>query len=308
MDSMIENTEFEWVKKMIISNFENMKINHIMQLGEGWMSRAYLINHEVVFRFPKEKDGAIDTEKEIKALPSLKKHISLNIPEFIYCGKQDNDYPFVGYRLLPGEPMDEQLFCSFPSKTKNKIAHQIAEFMDQISSFCLEQAKNLNIPEKNFYQYYLETFNEVKEKAFTKINKDMQTYISFRFETYLNNKNYFRYSPKLIHADLSMDHLLFDQERQELTAIIDFGDMKIGDPDYEYLYLLEECGEAFTKKVMELREDENFQQKYEKLSFFLTADNVVLLLEGLKRNNREMVEKALDIIQCEMNTKHIGCP
>ena len=305
MDSGIENTEFEWVKKIIISNFENMKINHIRQLGEGWMSRAYLINHEVVFRFPKEKDGAIDTEKEIKALPNLKKHISLNIPEFIYCGKQDNSYPFVGYRLLPGEPMDEQLFCSLPSETKNKIAHQIAEFMDQISSFSVEQAKNLNIPEKNFYQYYLETFNEVKEKAFTKINQDMQTYISFRFETYLENKDHFRYSPKLLHADLSMDHLLFDQERQELTGIIDFGDMKIGDPDYEYLYLLEECGEVFTKKVMELRVEENVQDKYEKLSFFLTADNVVLLLEGLKRNNREMLEEAVDIIQGEMKTKHM---
>ncbi|MBS4196462.1 phosphotransferase [Lederbergia citri] len=306
MDSSIESAEFEWVKNMIINNFENMKIIHIKHLGEGMMSRCYLINHEVVFRFPKEKDGAIDTEKEIKALPNLKKHISLNIPEFIYCGKQDNGYPFVGYRLLPGEPMDEQLFCSLPSETKNKIAHQIAEFMDQISLYSVEQAKNLKIPEKNFYQYYLDIFNEVKEKAFAKINKDMQIYISYQFETYLKNKNHFTYSPKLLHADLSMDHLLFDQKRQELTGIIDFGDLKIGDPDYEYVYLLEECGEAFSKKVMELREEENVQEKYEKLSFFLTADNVVLLLEGLNRNNREMFEEAVDIIQCEMKAKHIG--
>jgi len=306
MNSSIEIAEFEWVKNMIISNFENMKINHIMQLGEGWMSRCYLINHEVVFRFPKGKDGAIDTEKEIKALPNLIKHISLNIPEFIYCGKQDNGYPFVGYRILPGEPMDEQLFRSLPLETKNKIAHQIAEFMNQISLFSVDQARKLNIPEKNFYQYYLDIFNEVKEKAFNKINKDMQTYITFQFEAYLKNTNHFTYSPKLLHADLSMDHLLFDQKRQELTGIIDFGDIQIGDPDYEYLYLLEECGEAFTKKVMELREEENFQEKYEKLSFYLTADNVVLLLEGLNRNNREMFEEAVDIIQCEMKTKHIG--
>ncbi|MCJ8007315.1 phosphotransferase [Lederbergia wuyishanensis] len=306
MISSIEIAEFEWVKNMIISNFENMKINHIMQLGEGWMSRCYLINHEIVFRFPKEKDGAIDTEKEIKALPNLIKHISLNIPEFIYCGKQDNGYPFVGYRILPGEPMDEQLFRSLPLETKNKIAHQIAEFMNQISLFSVDQARKLNIPEKNFYQYYLDIFNEVKEKAFTKINKDLQIYITFQFEAYLKNTNHFTYSPKLLHADLSMDHLLFDQKRQELTGIIDFGDIKIGDPDYEYLYLLEECGEEFTKKVMELREEENVQEKYEKLSFFLTADNVVLLLEGLNRNNREMFEEAVDIIQGEMKAKHIG--
>ncbi|WP_246020240.1 aminoglycoside phosphotransferase family protein [Lysinibacillus telephonicus] len=290
---------------MITSNFENMKINHIMQLGEGWMNTAYLINHELVFRFPKDKDGAIDIKKEIKALLYLKKHISLNIPEFIYCGKQDNGYPFVGYRLLTGEPMNEQLFCSLPSETKEKISYQIAEFIDQVCSFSIEQAKSLNIPEKNFYQYYLDIFNEVKEKAFNKINQDMQTYISFRFEKYLKNKNHFRYSPKVLYADLSMDHLLFDQKRQELTGIIDFGDMKIGDPDYEYLYLLEEFGELFTKNVMEHRKEENIQHKFEKLYFFLTADNVVLLLEGIKRNNREMLEEAVNIIQCEMKINHI---
>lgn len=305
MDSSTKNVKLEWVKEMITSNFENMKINHIMQLGEGWMNTAYLINHELVFRFPKDKDGTIDIEKEIKSLPNLKKHISLNIPEFIYIGKQDNGYPFVGYRLLPGEPMNEQLFCAYPSEIKDKIAHQIAEFMDQIGSFSVEQAKNLNIPEKNFRQHYLEIFNKVKEKAFPIINQDMQTYISFRFETYLENKNHFEYSPTVLHADLSMDHLLFDQKRQELTGIIDFGDMKIGDPDYEYLYLLEEFGEEFTKKVMKLRNEENIQYKFEKLSFFLTADNVLLLLEGLKRNNREMLEEAVSIIQCEMKQNHI---
>ncbi|WP_010096956.1 phosphotransferase family protein [Ornithinibacillus scapharcae] len=302
---MIKYTEFDWVKKMINSNFNNMKVNHIIKLGEGWMSRAYLINHEVVFRFPKEKAGAIDTEIEIKALPSLKKHISLNIPEFIFLGKQDNGFPFVGYRLLPGEPMNEQLFCSLPPETKNKIAHQIAEFMDQISSFSVAHAKNLDIPVKNFYQSYLETFYEVKEKAFPEVNQDLQTYISYRFEMYLENKNNFKYSPKLLHADLSMDHLLFDQKRQELTGVIDFGDIKIGDPDYEYLYLLEECGEAFAKIVMGLRKEENVQHKFEKLSFFLTADNVVLLLEGLKRNNKEMIEEAIDILQYEMKTIHL---
>ncbi|MFP3918845.1 hypothetical protein U5N28_13670 [Lysinibacillus telephonicus] len=63
MDSSFKNAKFEWVKEMITSNFENMKINHIMQLGEGWMNTAYLINHELVFRFPKDKDGAIDIKK-----------------------------------------------------------------------------------------------------------------------------------------------------------------------------------------------------------------------------------------------------
>jgi hypothetical protein len=33
---------------------------------------------------------------------------------------------------------------------------------------------------------------------------------------------------------------------------------------------------------------------------------IFLLLEGLKRNNSEMLEEAVELIQCEMRTKHIG--
>lgn len=300
MDNMIKNAEFKWVVDNILRNFDHIKMDHIVKLGEGWKSRAYLINQKTVFRFPKEKDGAIDTEKEIKVLPVLKKQISLNIPEFIFCGQLDNGYPFVGYNILPGEPMNEQLFHSLSTEIKGKIADQIAGFIDQISSFNIEQVKDINIAGNNFYQEYSKRFKQVKEKGFPHIDKKMQTYISFRFESYLANKDHFIYLPKLLHADLSLDHLLFDPKRQELSGIIDFGDMKMGDPDYEYLYLLEECGEAFTIEVMERRKENNIPYKLEKLLFFLTADNVLLLLEGLKRNNREMVEEAIKIILYEM--------
>jgi aminoglycoside 2''-phosphotransferase len=97
---------------------------------------------------------------------------------------------------------------------------------------------------------------------------------------------------------------LFDKKKQELTGIIDFGDMRLGDSDYEYVYLLEECGKEFTIKVMERRKEENIQFKLEKVSYFLTADNVILLLEGMKRNNPEIVEDAIKAIQYEMENHY----
>jgi aminoglycoside 2''-phosphotransferase len=300
MDNVNENDEFGWVKETILKNFEDVKIDHIIKLGEGLMSRAYLINHKLVFRFPKEKRGAFDTEKEKRVLPLLKKHITLNIPEFIYCGKQDNGYSFVGYKILPGEPMNEQLFYSLSVEIKNRIAYQIAEFINQISSFNVEQAKELDIQENDFYHDYLELFQEVQENGFPKMNKKMQGYISFRFKSFLENKDHFLYTPKLLHSDISLDHLLYDKTRQELTGIIDFGDMRIGDSDYEYIYLLEECGKEFTIKVMERRQEENIRYKLEKVSYFLTADNVRILLEGIKRKSTEIVEEAIKIIQYEM--------
>jgi aminoglycoside 2''-phosphotransferase len=300
MDSKSKNVEFEWVKDTISRNFGNVQINHILELGEGFRSKAFLINDKMVFRFPKEEAGAIDTEKEIKMLPFLNKQITLNIPEFIYCGKQNNGYPFVGYLLVQGEPMNERQFHSLSMEIKTRICDQIAEFIDQISSFNVKRARELTVHEINFYQEFLETFREVQEKCFPIINKELQDYISSRFTSYLENKNNFVYTPKLLHSDLSLDHLMFDSKKEELTGIIDFGDMRIGDPDYEYVYLLEECGEEITRYVMERRNEENIQEKLDKISFFLTANNVQLFLEGLKSNNDELTEEVITLIEYEL--------
>ncbi|SFA84653.1 aminoglycoside 2''-phosphotransferase [Lentibacillus halodurans] len=299
MNKSIDNVEFEWVQRTVKNNFNNMKVDHIMKLGEGWMSRAYLINDQLVFRFPKEKQGAVDLEKEIKGLPILKQHISLCIPEFIYHGEQMNGFPFVGYRILSGVPMDEPQFHTLPSATRDRIAVQVAEFMDQMQSFDVFQATTLDIPNHAFHDVYADLYEEVKKKAFPEMNTEIQTYLSSRFDTYLSNHEYVSYTAKLLHADLSLDHLLYDPHKQALTGIIDFGDMKIGDPDYEYLYLLEECGETFTRKVMEIRGEKNMDKVLDKLAFFLTADNVVLLLEGLQRKNQDLIDEAIKILQNE---------
>jgi aminoglycoside 2''-phosphotransferase len=200
--------------------------------------------------------------------------------------------------------MNEQLFHTLSVEIKNRIADQIAEFINEIRSFKVEQAKEFNIQENNFYQDYLEIFQEVQETVYPIINKEMEVYISSRFTSFLENKDYFLSTPNLLHSDLSLDHLLFDNKRQELTGIIDFGDMRVGDSDYEYVYLLEECGKEFTIKVMERRKEENIQFKLEKVSYFLTADNVILLLEGIKRNNPEIVEDAIKAIQYEMENQY----
>jgi aminoglycoside 2''-phosphotransferase len=64
--------------------------------------------------------------------------------------------------------------------------------------------------------------------------------------------------------------------------------------------LLEECGEEITRYVMERRNEENIQEKLDKISFFLTANNVQLFLEGLKSNNDELTEEAIILIEYEM--------
>lgn len=121
-----------------------------------------------------------------------------------------------------------------------------------MQSFEVQRTKELGVKEKNFYEYYSKAFQAVQKTIYPHLENELKNYISARFSLYLTNREHCIYQPKLLHADLSCEHLLFEPKKEELWGIIDFGDFQIGDPDFEYIYLLEECGEAFTVAVMNL--------------------------------------------------------
>ncbi len=64
--------------------------------------------------------------------------------------------------------------------------------------------------------------------------------------------------------------------------------------------MLDDCGLDFTKKVMELREEVDITAKLKKVSFFLTVDNVGIILEGIRTNNKAMIYEGIKLLEDEM--------
>lgn len=302
MSNPIECKELALIKRTIENNGINIIISKIQKIGEGWMSLAYLVNDHLVFRFPKEADGGKSLEKEKKALPYLQKCISLKIPEFAYFGLQENGLPFTGYNILPGVPLND-LYEEVPLNVRQKIARPVANFIKEISSVPYEIAKELELPENDFYKEYFNTLEEIKGGVFDLLSTGLKDYISNQFSWYLNNKKNFEYVPTVLHGDLSTDHLLFDSNTEELVGVIDFGDLELGDPDYEYLYLLDDFGLEFTKDIMELRGEKNIDSKIEKISFFMLVDNIGIITEGIHRNDNKMIESGISFVKNELENR-----
>ena len=105
----------------------------------------------------------------------------------------------------------------------------------------------------------------------------------------------------LIHGDLSPDHFLIDSKTKNLLGIIDFGDMAICDPDYEYLYIFEDCGKSFTCDLLRERGHEHINKCLEKISYFVTFDHLTYIIEGMDRGKDAWISEGMDEIISEMN-------
>jgi hypothetical protein len=88
-----------------------------------------------------------------------------------------------------------------------------------------------------------------------------------QFEIYLSAPENFLFRPAVLHADRSRDHILV--ENDSVTAVIDFGDVNWGDPDYDFMYLFVEFGQAFAEEVARRYGHRDLERLISKLLFFL---------------------------------------
>jgi len=284
----------------IADQFPELRIRTVESLGEGYRNIAILVNGEWVFRFPKSRQGAEELNKEIHLLPLLAGRVKIGIPQFVYIGIQEDGRPFAGYRKVEGEILGEDGISSVSDYARERLAAQLGDFMNDLNACPVEAAIQAGVPVQHLANDIHGLKTAAERQVYPHLEPTARDYLNRRFQSYLEEEAYSRYTPALIHADLSPDHFLTDSHRSALTGIIDFGDAAISDPDYDYLYVLEDCGESFTRQVMAHRGETDLDARMRKIALFVTFDQVRYLLEGLESEDPDWIREGFEAVEQDM--------
>ena len=274
--------KFEKYINLIHNNFTDFTIFSIQKTGEGDNSIAFIINENYIFRFPKRKEVKQQIQREIAVLPKIKSSLNLTIPHFEFISPDIN---FVGYKIISGTPLSFETYNSLNKKQQAYIPKSIGKFLFQLHHTPLHTVNHCNLETMDPQEEYSDNFRKAKKFIYPHISKSKQKIITKIFTDYLDNTENFNYTPALIHNDFSKDHILFDAENKSISGIIDFGDIAIGDPDYDLMYLLDEFGENFLKEIFKTYKPKNKKTLMSKLYFFSLA-NKIQIIPG-NRNNKE---------------------
>lgn len=284
----------------IVSNFPNFKIKEINPIGEGMDSQAFLVNKEWIFRFPKRESVSKNLKTEIDLLPELKKVLEVKIPDFKYIGKQTkNNYWFVGYKMINGIELSQELIIQMDIKQKEVLLTQIASFLTSVHAFPLEQAILNGVKFNDLKSEYEGDLLILRESVYKLLDADTRDYIENLFEKYLSNEDNFIFKPVLLHADFSSDHIFLNEVEGKIEGVIDFGDMTIGDPDYDLLYLYEELGKPFIESLLVYYPHQNPKLLFEKLELYYRLSSVGELLQGVERNDVELIQNSIENLKVE---------
>jgi aminoglycoside 2''-phosphotransferase len=279
--------KFEKIKQDIQVEFPEFTISTIDKIGEGENSLAFLINQNFIFRFPKREEVKEQLAKEIATLPQISPLLNLEVPHFHYVAKNLN---FAGHKLIAGQPFSNKMYYSFGKTTQRSIQQSLVLFLSQLHAIDLSALSDSRLPIMNLEDEYTENFIDTQQLIFPHLPTKTRETISEIFTSYLKHPDSFKYKPTLVHNDFSTDHILADPAKKEISGIIDFGDMAIGDPNYDLMYLADQLGVEFIKgmSVFYPKPRKNLLQK---ILFFAVANKVQIILSALEDNDTDAVKE-----------------
>ncbi|WP_228823511.1 phosphotransferase family protein [Nocardia blacklockiae] len=267
-------------------------------LGAGLDSVALLLERaegRYVLRLPQDPHGAEGIAREARLLPELAALVPLPIPRFLFTAPNPlGPGEFCVYPAVPGDSLPEERWHERGLLDLPETARRVGELLDAVHAFPVDRARALGIETTDFRGEFADDLESIRAQALPLLPRAEADLLLSAWERYLADDANFAYRPTLTHADVSLDHLLLTGTA--ISGLIDFGDVTIGDPDYDLCYLYPEAGRSFVERVQRCRGSELDTRTEAKLRFWACADPALDVVHALENDMPEFLATRLRVL------------
>lgn len=269
-----------------LHNFTDGQFNAILFVEEAGETQP------LVFRFPRVAAALKDLPGEIHLLTGLQGHTTLPIPNPIFVGldMETMGKAFMGYRMLPGEPLWAEKVKAIAEEAKvEHLAWQLALFLKELHRLDTG-AIGLQLETDDAYHSWSEMYADFKVHLFPYMRKDACAWVTQNFDTFLNDPANFDYKPSLAHSDFGGSNILFDESSWTVTGVIDWAGIKLCDPAIDVAAILH-MGETFFTQMLKTYPE--MATMVPRTHFFRSTYVLQEALNALRDDDRSLFAEAI---------------
>ncbi|WP_083905214.1 phosphotransferase [Nocardia transvalensis] len=270
----------------------------LRMLGAGMDSIALLLERDegaYVLRLPQNSHGAEGIAREARLLPELADRMPVPIPRFSFTAPNPlGPGEFCAYPMVPGDSLSEEQWHECGLLNLPETARLVAEAIEAVHAFPVARARDLGVETWDLRADFDADLKTVRAQVIPLLSGNHAALLLGAWHGYLDDDENFAYPPTLTHADVSLDHLLVSGTA--ITGLIDFGDVEIGDPDYDLCYLYPEAGRDFVARVQRCRGRELGSRTEAKLRFWACADPALDVVHALENGLSEFRAERLRVL------------
>ena len=224
-------------------------VGRLVFLGEGEFTSAWLANQEWVCRFPKHADAVTSVKREACLLPQIARRLPLAIPQPV-CYQIPADPHLVAiHPFVAGETLTRDLFESLDDARQDRCAGQVARFLSCFHESDPALAQSCGVTRADYQTRYGEVRQCAEQFLAPQVSSADYEYVRRVIDEYLAAEAVELKDYRLLHGDLSPDHVLWNQK--EVVGILDFGDMELGDVAWDLVYMWQDYGPEFLRRFVQ---------------------------------------------------------
>jgi aminoglycoside phosphotransferase (APT) family kinase protein len=239
------------VRGLVDAQFPGLSGQPVSRFGAGWDHELFSVGEQWILRFPRRAERVPWLLREQAILAAVVPVLGPLVPAFELAGQPSAayDYPFVGYRRLPGVGADQV-----------PVAAGLASDLGRVLA-ALHRVRVGQIPPtpNNWGKEPLSGLRDelasVAHLARPVLEASvLDAALLARAEPYLSGLVTLPAQDgpvRFIHDDICPDHLLVDPVTGRLTGLIDFTDALVGDPVLDFTGLIGVGGYDFIAQVVD---------------------------------------------------------
>ena len=215
--------------------------------GSGDFTLAFKQGNQVI-RVARHLEAADALKRESCVLAKIATKLPLPVPQPTYFAPPECP-PFTVHREIVGETLTREEWENMPTALREKAAADLARFLRALHSLPVEIGLTCGVVKLDLAELASSLLRKSANTIRGLLDQKIQARIAEGLESW--SRPVSDHQPSvLLHCDIGPGHVLYNPQTGHLTGMIDFGDLAIGDPARDFIYIYEDFGPGILEEVV----------------------------------------------------------
>jgi aminoglycoside 2''-phosphotransferase len=270
-------------------------VDAIEALGEGDFCSAYLVNHAWVFRFAKHAAAEASLRREWCLLPRIANQFEIRIPSPQVLG-MDTPPQFVAHPMLPGPTLTKERYLQLGEAARERCAQQVGRFLVQMHATDPLLARQCGVRVTDYAACHRALWDRARHRLLAKLADRERHFVERTISRSVESDDPTAFTPTVLHGDLGPDHVLYDENLGSVSGVIDFGDVALGDPAWDLVYIYEDYGLDFLGRLLRAYRPTNPDALVKRVHRLFLLDAIEWVVQCAERASAELGEAIAHLV------------
>lgn len=269
-------------------SFRRFRVNDV-----GWTFRVLDADDRIIFRFPRRRSAAESLGFEVRLLDFLADRLSVPIPEVERIGilERPAGWPFLSYRKLGGSELPE--FPTLPREDRVRLRDFVARLLRELAAIPSPPLRRLGCRPGDpaawlgKYRRMLQRYDRV---AAAGAAPDLDRAVRREFRAAFRMFRAARFRAVACHMDLGPFNLLWDARAHRPTGVIDWEDLRLGDPAFD-LTGLKFLGDDLLRPIARERREPGDSSFEDRVRFYRWAASLQEMLFAIENRRPALLRR-----------------